>query len=85
MVGYNLYYVTDDSIAIKYRGQDMKMFSRFLAVATVIALGLAFSPEASANHMPNHDNVAPGQTVGVPHGCFTSPATPRPKKCLLVR
>ncbi len=60
----------------------MSAFSRFLAVAAVIALGLAFSPEASADHKTSHKNVAPGQTSEPIPGCMASPEDSKPKKCV---
>ncbi len=79
-VTYNFRYMTNVGTAIKYRGQDMKIFSRFLAVATVIALGLAFSPEVSATHKIGHENVSPGLGP-LPPGCNTSSEVRPPKKC----
>jgi len=54
----------------------MNEFPRYLAIAMVIALGLAFSPEVSANP-PDvnglHDHVITGSPAGIPDGCKNSP------------
>ena len=53
----------------------MNEFPRYLAIAMVIALGLAFSPEASANP-PNagvHDHSVSGGPAEMPDGCKNSP------------
>ncbi len=61
----------------------MKVFPRFLAIGTVLALGLAFSPEVNANP-PNpggqhdHATAPPGES---PPGCQGSPDRNVPKKC----
>ena len=61
----------------------MNAFSRFFAIATVIALGLAFSLEVSAHHMPNHQNVAPGNTGELTQGCnLDAPVQERIKNCI---
>ena len=59
----------------------MTAFSRFFAIATVIAFGLAFSPEVSATHKDKHENVTPGHTGEAPNGCLVSPVVNTPKKC----
>ena len=63
------------------RGQGMNALPKFLAIATVIALGLAFSPEVSAAHKDKHENVTPGHTGEAPNGCLASPVVNTPNKC----
>ena len=59
----------------------MSAFSRFFAIATVIALGLAFSLKVSADHTPSHKNVAPGNTGEGAQGCNLEADHPNPIKC----
>ena len=53
----------------------MKVFSRYLAIATVIALGLAFSPEVSADKPTGklHSHGAGVPPAELPEGCKNSP------------
>ena len=59
----------------------MSAFYRLLAIATVIALGLAFSPGVSAHHKDDHRDLPPGLTGEPPPGCNASPEVSTPKKC----
>jgi hypothetical protein len=57
----------------------MNVFSGILAIAMMIAFGLAFSPEVSADHNVHHPNIAPGQTGEPPPGCNVSPVVNNPQ------
>ena len=54
----------------------MNEFPKYLAIAMVIALGLAFSPDASADKPTAggvHNHVVIGGPAGSPAGCNNSP------------
>ena len=60
----------------------MKVFPRFLAIGTVLALALAFSPEVNANPPVGgeHDHFT-GGPPGEVRGCNVSPDHNVPGEC----